>query len=77
VDLVSRWRLAGLGLLVLTGALVAAVAAGGPEALTVLAVVLGVLGLACLRAGRWVRKARVLTEVGLDLHVPEDPAGQR
>ncbi len=77
MDVVSRWRLAGLGLLVLTGALVLAVVAGGPGVLTVLAIVLGVLGLACLRAARWVRKTRVLTEVGLDLHVPEPSDGER
>lgn len=71
MDVVSRWRLVGLGLLVVTAALVAAVVAGGPEVLSVLAIVLGVAGLGCLRAGQWVRKTRALTEVGLDLHVPE------
>ncbi len=72
MDVVSRWRLAGLGLLALVTALVAADVAGGPDVLRVPAIVLGVLGLACLRAGHWVRKTHALTEVGLDLHVPPD-----
>ncbi len=71
MDVVSRWRLAGLGLLVLTAALVAADVAGGPDVLRVPAIVLGVLGLACLRAGHWVRKTQAFTQVGFDLHVPE------
>ncbi len=69
---VTRWRLAALGLLIATGALVAADVAGGPDALRVPAVVLGVLGLACLRAAHWVRKTGALTEVGRSLHVPDD-----
>ena len=44
---------------------------GGPDVLRVPAILLGVLGLSCLRAAHWVRKTRTLTEVGLDLHVPE------
>ena len=40
------------------------------DALKVVAIVVVVLLLAAWRARSWVRKARVLTRVGLDLAVP-------
>ncbi|MCW2758815.1 MAG: hypothetical protein JWO46_2561 [Nocardioidaceae bacterium] len=40
------------------------------DALKVLLIVLGVLLLVALRVRTWIRKERVLREVGRDLHVP-------
>ena len=45
------------------------------DALKVVAIVVVVLLLAAWRARSWVRKARVLTRVGLDLAVPDDGHG--
>lgn len=75
MDAVTRWRLVGLALIVSAAALLVAgfTVDGDPAtAARVAGIGVGVLGLACLRAGHWVRKSRVLTEVGRDLHVPPD-----
>jgi hypothetical protein len=36
-----------------------------------------VLGLACVRILFWVRRARLLTRVGLSFHAPEDESERR
>jgi hypothetical protein len=61
----ARWAVLGLGLLLL-GAVLALVR------LVVLAVVVLVLAAAAFRARAWVRKARLLGEVGRSFHVPEE-----
>lgn len=67
--------LVGGGFVLVTAGVLSAVAAGG--AARVAGIVAAVLGLACLRAASWVRKARRLTEVGLDLHRAADDEPHR
>ena len=45
---------------------------GGESVVGILALV---LGLACVRVLFWVRRAGLLTRVGLSFHRPEDPSG--
>jgi hypothetical protein len=45
---------------------------GGESVLGILALV---LGLVCVRILFWVRRARRLTRIALDLHVPDQPSG--
>jgi hypothetical protein len=45
------------------------------DVLTVCAIIGLVVGLACLRALFWIRRVRVLTQVGRDLHVADHPSG--
>ena len=48
-------------------------AAGRPSE-KVLGILVLVLGLACVRAYRWSRRARLMAKVGRDLHGPHRPA---
>lgn len=70
LPVIARIAVAGL-LLVLLGAalLVFGLAADG-RAEKVLGIVAMVLGLGCLRAYQWTRKARLMGQIGRDLHVP-------
>jgi Flp pilus assembly protein TadB len=62
--------------LVLGGALLLSLGSsrdhGGESVLGILALV---LGLVCVRILFWVRRARRLTRIALDLHVPDQPSG--
>lgn len=68
----DRWGVLGLVLLVVGAALAWWGFAGDLPGVLVPAIVVLVAALACLRARSWIRKARVLGEVGRDLHVPDD-----
>ena len=62
----------GLALLVAGIALTWWGVAGSHPAASVPGILLAVLGLVALRVRSWVRKERVLRQVGHDLHVPPE-----
>lgn len=69
----ARWGMSALALLLVGAGMLAWGLGGDATAALVTGILVVVLGLACLRARSWIRKTRALTQVGLDLHVSEDP----
>jgi hypothetical protein len=56
-------------------ALIAFGSTQGHDASTVCGIVAVTLGLACWRVVFWLRRVRLLTEVGRSLRVPDHPSG--